>query len=207
VSTKIWNAFRLRRGFDLWEVMTEIQERGRKRATATLAKFMWGLTENPANASAFGLILKLEADKSELARVMEISRATFLAYREQIGKSERNVFDLDVSVAVHKVGRRYLFRPFSGSGLLSSTLAFMAKMPALEDYHYQNSSDRPEEIGARAWAARAATWDRAMYPNWNWRPFLALDVVSVNGWHEIDPGAELMRKAFIAANQAKKPSP
>jgi hypothetical protein len=36
-----------------------------------------------------------------------------------------------------------------------------------EDYHYQNSTDRPDDIDEKAWEARARTWDRVALRDWS----------------------------------------
>lgn len=36
----------------------------------------------------------------------------------------------------------------------------------LEDYHYQNQTDRPKNISAKAWNTRRKTWDKAIGPDY-----------------------------------------
>jgi hypothetical protein len=76
---------------------------------------------------------------------------------------------------------------------LSGSLAFLRRHKALADFHYQNQTDRPSNISAQAWGARARTWDRLL-PDDCWQDKLELSIVSVEGWFRIDPAWDLMRK-------------
>jgi hypothetical protein len=210
MSTKIWEAYRLREGYDLWDVLREIRLRAEKNAKKVLLKLY----------DALILDAKLEPEKRELligplALVPDLtdfdygraSRFVYDQYRTQIGQSARNVWDLDVAVVVRRASRRKLLLiPYPGSGLLWGTLGFLRRHKALADYHYQNQSDRPWNIPAREWAERAKTWAPLLEDD-RWSDKLVLEIVSVTGWHRIDPMVDKLRRDFLKAVRAKRAKP
>lgn len=42
----------------------------------------------------------------------------------------------------------------------------VVKLLDLDDYHYQNQTDRPESVSSRAWNNRAKVWDKAIGPDY-----------------------------------------
>lgn len=144
MSTKIYNAYRVEAGVDLFDVLHDI------RATA------WARCRKVIDG-----------------RNVEMLHA---AYVGQLGSSHRSDWDLDVSIAVHSDRSRWLLRAFAGSGLFSEVLDFLPKHESLEDWHYQNSTDRPANLSAIAWNARQRSWDRAF------ARMLTFEIVSPSLW-------------------------
>jgi hypothetical protein len=185
MSTKIYNAYRLRRGRNLWKVLEGIQDVAMHRCRARLAKLYDRMLQSPSEFDGFRL---------GALPYMDASRWVHSAYGAQVMKSLRDLFDLDVSVAVHNVDERYLFRAFPGSGLFHDSLDFLETHPALEDYHYQNQADQPSSVSNRAWNERRVTWERAMRPDGYFKMQLCLDIVSINGWSQVDPSVDMERR-------------
>lgn len=200
MSTKIWTAYRLTRGRDLWDYVHDLRVRAVGEVKKLLVKSYLDLLadwENSAKeyATANAMYkaarkIRLGHDKGgELDRYYPSGASDFLRemYLTQLGQTERSLWDLTVAIAARKSRRGWLLVPYPGSGLLQSSLAFMERLPYLEDYHYQNSSDRPDEVSARAWAERAATWDPLLDDD-VWRDRLDIDIL--HGWHgytAVDP--------------------
>jgi hypothetical protein len=183
VSTKIYNAFRLRSRRSMWTVTASIRVGAEKRCRAALVKLYRDIAANPK-----------EYDYAGGPSPFAISRWVRKQYEAQAFSGLRNMWDMDVAIAVHDVGGRTLLRAFAGSSWFARSLDFLERHPDLEDYHYQNSTDRPDGITARAWSERRRTWERAMRPDGTFTHQLALEIVSPPGWHRIDPGFEMARK-------------
>lgn len=66
-------------------------------------------------------------------------------------------FDFEVSAVVFPVKRR-MVGIFYGAGFFEDFL----KLPGITDYHYQNQTDPPEDVPARAWRKRAKDWDEVL---------------------------------------------
>ena len=119
--------------------------------------------------------------------ILQASRFTRSQFATQLTKTNRDEYDLSVSVAIREArDGRILLIPYPGSGFLSRSLRFMARMPELRDYHYQNSSDRPSHITASAWSERARTW-KPLLEDDEWGQKLVLEIVSYGGFSRIDP--------------------
>jgi hypothetical protein len=198
MSTKIWEAYRVREVHDVWEVLWDIRRRAEKNVRRTLTKLYDALiAEAKLPPEAHELLRTYATDRPidpERFGYLDASRFVVENFRKTIGRSERSIWDLSVSVAVRRGSRRrFLLIPYPGSGLLSSSLAFLRRHAALADFHYQNSSDRPSHITAQAWAGRARTWEPLLDDD-RWQDKLELSIVSVEGWFRIDPAWGLIRK-------------
>jgi len=196
MSTKIWEAYRVREGYDLWDALRDIRLRAERNAKRSLIKLYDALIED----------VKRDPEKRELLTgplapavgqdfdYLQASRFVHDRYRAQVGRTDGGVWDLDVAVVVRRANRRkFLLIPYPGSGLLNNSLKFLRRHKALIDYHYQDQSDRPWNVPAREWSERAQTWAPLLEDD-RWQDKLVLDIVSVTGWHRVDPIVDLMRK-------------
>jgi hypothetical protein len=206
VSTKIWEAYRLREGYDLWDVLRDIRVRAEKNAKKVLLKLYDALIADakrePENRELLLGPLALVPDLTNFDR-LTASRFVLDKYRAQTNQMDRGVWDLDVAVVVRRASRRkFLLIPYPGSGMLNGSLGFLRRYKALADYHYQNQSDRPWNIPAREWNERARTWAPLLEDD-RWQDKLVLDIVSVTSWHRIDPAVDLLRKQYLKAVRTK----
>ncbi len=190
MSTKIYNAFRLKPRHDMWTVTADIRAKVEKRCRFILTKVYGDIT---SNAKDYGYTGKRD--------MFSVSRWVLEQYKAQAFKYDRNAWDLDVHIAVHNVDGRILLRAFHGSGWFSSTIKVVERHRSLEDYHYQNSSDRPDNITARAWNERRRTWERAMRPDGNFIHQLVVEIVSPSSWHRIDPALDIIRRESLEARR------
>lgn len=212
MSTKIWEAYRLKSGYDLWAVLHEIRVKAERRARKKLTELYDALVqdfkkkENRVEVANF-----IYKDKKFARKAAEEKDWGYLhahdfvlrKYREQRAKSERNPFDLDVALAIrHKDGRFYMI-PYPGSGFLGGTLRFLAHHEALEDFHYQNQTDKPNHISTRAWAHRARVWNWLLDDE-RWDDKLVLDVVTADGFNRVDPWMHLVLTRARKRRRKKK---
>lgn len=195
MSTKIYAAYVLRDRRQLWSVCRKIRERCEREVRATLSGLYCSLINLATHAQGKPddpFVRHRAPDGSFDA--MDASRFVRDAYGQQLCRSERDEFDCTVCVAIRQArDGQILLIPYPGSGQLSRSLDFLARMPEVHDYHYQNAGDRPREVSAREWAARRRTWD-PLLADGEWRHMLVLDLVSYNGWRDICPAIEMTRR-------------
>lgn len=190
MSTKIWTAWRLTRGRDLWPLVPVIRARAEREVRRTLIKAYVGLLGEWRNSPAFHAACEKEYAAAWAFRAphrkepmklglgpTDVSDFVRAMYRAQLCQDERNTYDLTVQIVARKSRRGWLLIPYPGSGILQSTLRFLARMPELEDYHYQNSTDGPEEVSARAWRERRDTWSPLIADS-SFRDKLVIDILS-----------------------------
>lgn len=182
MSWKIHEAYRLRSGFDVWETAGKIRRSTLKAAHACLVK-LYPLILSSDVISEAGAILGRRPTNT-----MDASRVALTMYKQNRNSEERNAWDLDVSVTWRRLGRHWLMIPYPGSGYFAGTLEHLRRNRALEDYHYQTSSDRPSHINARAWAARGRVWERAHgEKDSNWGHMFSQNIITPSVWYEFDP--------------------
>lgn len=205
MSWKLYNAHRLRPGFDMWETACDIRTKAAKRVKDRLRTMYAVIVADwKASDTAGGDgVTRAEATKL-LGRVpngyFDASRLVRKLYTAQLSSYDRNVFDLSVCVAWRRVGRRWLITRFAGSGMFTDVLEFMTRHKALEDFHYQTSSDRPSNISAARWAARGRAWQIAHGDgnDNNWQNMLVTDIVSPTSWPYICPATDMLREEVDA---------
>ncbi len=73
-------------------------------------------------------------------------------YREAARQSERNYLDVEAGLNIWQDGRYAYIVPIGRAELADADYAV--------DYHYQDQTDRPENITARQYAARERKWEQ-----------------------------------------------
>ncbi len=73
-------------------------------------------------------------------------------------RSEGN-WDLECSVVLYPHASGKIYCQFFQEGVVEGYEKLWKKQPWIEDFHYQNSTDRPSKIPARKWNERRKVWD------------------------------------------------
>ena len=193
MSTKIWTAYRLRKPSLLWPLVRDIRKQGVKNVQTVLRgmyrEFAKGVdTAKPMYQRQHDFYAKLRTDPAEIEQQARLAVAHSIiqrAYRMNRTTTLRNAFDFDVSVSFRSNGRAVFLIPYCDWSMIS-VLNFLKKDPRLEDYHYQNQTDRPKHINPRHWGARKRTWN-AMLDASRWDDVLLLEVCKWDLWFKVDP--------------------
>lgn len=75
----------------------------------------------------------------------------------------RNSYDVDVSIVIYiNKSRHYIGLYCDSVSMLRGCLDFVKDLDFVEDYHYQNSGDRPDNVSARDWSNRKKVWSSFM---------------------------------------------
>jgi hypothetical protein len=140
MSTKIYNAYRVRRGVKLKHLIQNWHKQGTQNVYYRMRQ----------------AASRLDGGIKELKEKYLIQSKTML----------RSKFDFNGSITFRFSKGRIYVQVFEGDGLVTivgqkvkRALDFVGKDSRIEDYHYQNSSDRPEYISDREWKARRDKWD------------------------------------------------
>jgi hypothetical protein len=81
--------------------------------------------------------------------------------RETISKGTRNpALDFTASVSVHFLRRNTTLLLFYDDN--PDVLKFWNSLDFIQEYHYQNSSDKPDSISERDWNSRRQNWDKVL---------------------------------------------
>jgi hypothetical protein len=170
MSTKIWQAWRLPK--------TKLNEFLLMTRTATMEKFygqlddwMWCASKEEAKKRREAAAEKVKAKNDGVlpswwydddeTYLRERWRMVQERIKEASVSPKRMFHDADASLNIWIDGRYAYVIPYGEVALHSPWPDW------LEDYHYQNQTDRPEEITARQWTARKRAWDRIALDDWN----------------------------------------
>jgi hypothetical protein len=197
MSTKIWEAYRLKKDYDLWEVTTDLRHRAERNIKRSLAKLYQALVEDAKKQPKDRVWFPHEQDLSNFS-IMRAHDHVLKAYRANFGLRERDTFDFDVSITIRRTlrGKRYLLIPYPGSsGITGNALHFMRKHEALEDYHFQDQSDQPDNISSREWHERGRTWAPLLEDS-RWRDIFLIEVLSVSNFWTVSPAYDMMLKSM-----------
>lgn len=152
MSVKIWTAYRvpIKRLNEYLGLLNEATRRLFLETVDTHVKYlrwseikkeMWSWARDwgcPPNKAILGDVIAEHLDK---------------LYQEASAKSERSYFDMDAGVNIWLDQRYAYFIPVPGIRVRFPKTAYR------EEYSYQNSTDRPQHISARAYDARGQKWD------------------------------------------------
>jgi hypothetical protein len=189
VSTKVYNAYRVKRSSELWVVLRDID----RTATANVVAAINGVYDDiSARYDRNKDPLKREIEKKgpdypEVgARERLAQRLIRRLYRIQSSRMDRCGINFDASVTVRQNrGRFYLIWYADCLSPVARCFDFMDDDPRLEDFHYQNQTDRPDGISASAWAHRRKVWAEIYQAGWD--HFLTLVICDFDRYRTLDP--------------------
>jgi hypothetical protein len=120
-------------------------------------------------------------------------------YRDQSTKSERNEFDLDVSIAIRELDGGLYIIPRCDM-MMGRVLDFLKRDPALQDFAYWNNTDPPRGMrsgaGYARWEERGKVWEAL---DVHWQEFLVLELMTVSKFSYVEPWFyDLMEKQKLA---------
>lgn len=157
MSTKIYDAYRMPRSVDLLEFQTRLRELGMPmRHRLDAAETVESAALKLSDLDAFG-------DTS--AKPLHPVSAAIREHRKE--QRELSPFDSDhdphrfeVSFVPH--GEWVGFKLFTSRRDYASVVDALADEFAIEEYHYQDQSDQPENVSDTDWMARSKFWDGAV---------------------------------------------
>lgn len=189
MSTRIYNAYRVKQPSKVWDVVHAIFEQGQANVTQTLRDHYTHLVRTVDPEMKDYQEARAKSDSEELGFRLRWARdKTYKGYRENLTKLEWSTYSLDVTVCLYPHKGQYYLRTFcEGGSLFGKVLDFVETMPELEDFHYQNQSDRPDEVSARAWSHRKQVWDEISKVNHDIGLHVDLAICSWHIFRLIDP--------------------
>ncbi len=178
MSTKIYNAYRLRSRLDLWKFLRYVRRRAEQYARERIDAFADELhAAVDPTSRRFQELLPSHHCEWE---VREHIAWDFLhqAYRKADASNVRSRVDLSLALTVREHEGRYYFIAYEGDGMRGALTDLLDRSLLVEDFHYQNSTDRPDEISEAEWERRRRTWDAMGAGDDAWWNYLTLEIVS-----------------------------
>lgn len=200
MSIKVWTAYRTKPGVDIAQLVHDIRVKAHKNMAKLLVAEYKRLVSGAANDKQFRDVifntLGMPIKPDSRVSFSNISQYVRKMYGDQLNKSSKDWFDLDTAVVFRKVGNRWILVPYPGSGFLRTSLDFLKRDKRLDDYHYQDQSDKSAKCSDKAWKARGKVWDKLLDldgPGLFWDK-LALELMSFTGFYAVDPWLYLARE-------------
>lgn len=195
MSTKVYNAYRVKRGHNIFDVCEDIKRRGIENARQALREHYEKIRENPTFVFKMWLIDNKKDSKPYLRRY---GWAAEFIEREYAKSESTKVYDnsfvweyaMNCSLMVHENRGRYYIRALT-NGMMSGILDFLRDHEALEDFHYQNSTDRPESITAREWAYREKVWGEIFPTVPPYMRMMTVEIVTFDTFFRICPARQM----------------
>jgi len=204
LSTKIYSAYRVRKGADMWDVVHDIRIQGSENVKEALKKF--GSTHLSAVREDTDLFKKALDYYSHYERSQEITRklarikvATDILkrfYRINSTSSIRSPYNFDVSVGFRQYKGRIYVIPYC-DWTMGKVLDFLKKDHRLTDFHYQNQTDKPKHISEKSWDRRADVWN-GMDKDGLFQDVLCLDICRFDMYWQFDPSHDLVKEVLGA---------
>ena len=178
MSTKIYDAFRINIKADIKEIINKMRE----IAINTIANDAEYLYMAHAVTSVMALE-ESENNKNAAAALEEIQKNEFGLFTEmwmldKIKQAEtsreKNVLDCSLTAVATFDSDFWYIKFFSNSGFSNKILnKIIEEIKELEDFHYQNQSDPPEEIPEEEYNKRGQKWEELLpdYKPFNIFPF------------------------------------
>lgn len=221
MSTKIYDAFKFDKQYSVLEI-GQLADKWRKDLANIAEKeyaalyikqlvYYYDLYKIRGAELIEQLVKKTKEDSKEtyVTRMMEDMIANGYKYlmihidrylREIIKTDEFLSCKFRCKMTIHPIPRKTLCMIFAGNEFYN----YLANQPELKDYHYQNQTDKPDEISKKAWDRRRDDWDKAIGPDYipinHGLSITLLDPESSNGMcfitnsilHDMKNHAELM---------------
>lgn len=200
MSTKIYTAYKVRKGVDLWDTVHDIKIQGTEQAKEALKRF--GATHLSAVREDTDLFKKALESCSHYGRSKEATRELARAqvatniikrfYRISSTSSLRSPYNFDVSVGFRQYKGRIYIIPYC-DWTMSKVLDFLKKDRRITDFHYQNQTDKPKHISEKSWDRRGDVWN-GMDKEGRFQDVLCLDICKFDMYWQFDPYHSLVEE-------------
>ena len=173
MSIKVHRAYKLKKGFKLWEVLKDIKVKAEKEVSLVF----YVIGNNFVNQYLKGGkrrtelvkegVFSKDSDKDIFTIIdisflyQEVSLWLFNKYRNYLleNSKKRSVFDFSVCLNVYENKGSYYLIPYSDE-LMKMVWNFLKDDSRLEDFSYWNNTDCPNDIDIKEWNKRGRTWEK-----------------------------------------------
>ncbi len=198
MSTKIYNAFLVKDGKPqhLWPLLWKIQDQAEANIRNAFREHYLELVrqmdpDSPEYQAARAKTTIVEEVPFRIRYARDSIREGF---KKNTTESVRDTYSLDVVVAVYPYRGRTYLRTFAEScSVVGECLDFVREMPELEDFHYQNQTDPPDDVSAKDWAKRRRVWD-GITKYQDVGRYVTLEILNYNKLWKMDPIYDLARE-------------
>lgn len=173
MSTKIYDAYRIKKSTDILSVLVK----GKQIATTVIAndeKFLYQLHALSMVEASRTLEKNPEDHMAKRALKMNDENVIDIWWFEKVmGNAEKslehNPFDIYTSCSIFYDRNYWYIKFYPNYKFQYEIVDKLVEECGLEDYHYQNQCDPPEDISYAKYERRAKKWDILLAPDDNFR--------------------------------------
>lgn len=185
MSTKIYTAYRLKNGKNLWKFI----HKSKQQAKEGIEKILMDTYRRWLDDQEFlEKIVKNYNPEDYTSLAFEMSDYLTRKYKEQVTSPLRTPFNMDVSYTVRESKGRYYIIPYC-DGIMRNTLDFLREHEDLEEYSYWDNTDKPEEISQAKWNKRGDNWEKVIE---HWDNYVTVEILNLDIMPQINPIFQLL---------------
>lgn len=164
MSTKIFDAYRIKKSTDILNLLVK----GKEIAATIIANSADLLHLIHANTTITALdAIKNNPEDRRAKRVVELNEINDIDLwwiETQLEKAEKdpqyNPLDIYISCSIFYDRKYWYIKFYPNSKIQIQIVNKLVEEFGLEDYHYQNQTDPPENVPYKTYEARANKWDQ-----------------------------------------------
>jgi hypothetical protein len=171
MSTKIYDAFRIKKEIDIKDVITEMRSIASDVVSNSvdylylIHAFAAKTATEKKDTDKMAMEAYNDAINNDFGICLEMWMLSMVKTAET--SSKKDIFDCSLKAVCSFDEDYWYIKFFSNSGISRKMLnAIIKKLGVLEDFHYQNQTDPPEDIPEEEYNKRGDKWNQLL-PNWS----------------------------------------
>ena len=169
MSTKIFYAYRLKKKYPLMDMLLDLKEIAMRAVSEDgeylrlvhIHSILWMFKEYLTTNK-----IKYKECAEEYLKdknINRIDRVIIDWYQKEHNNQSRFALDVNLYCSIFFDNRYWYLKFYPNMNLEYKILKeWLKKYPEIEDFHYQNSTDPPEDISYREYEARDKKWDQLL---------------------------------------------
>lgn len=184
MSTKIYTAYKVKDSSKLWSILKDIKKKCQKNIKIKLSEIFTNTVANVNPNSIMYKNLIKEGFSDEEVRRTIADKTIRRLYRISSYSIYRSEYNFDVNIAIREYDGDYYLIPHCDM-YMSRVLDFLRRDKRLQDFHYQNQCERPNNITKKEWKHREEIWDEIDKNGWD--NYLLLEICSWENFYTLNP--------------------
>jgi len=176
MSTKIYNAYRVSKKTDLKELLKQMREIACDEASkdARFLKAVWRRCMQIVNANPKSVDWK-DDFKQEFG-IYQFEKVFFESRRD----NDERIADGSIEPVIWFDSKWWYLKFHSNSLFARNVEKRISQIPGIEDYHFQDQTDAPENISSAEFKRRGKKWDTLLDEDDSFSSFMTLPVFTAH---------------------------
>lgn len=197
MSIKIYDAFRIQDGVDLWPFLWRVRDQAQALAGQRLREhYLELVNEMDPSDRQYRKERRIDRERPEHSfRLLRAHRIVQSGYEKNTTSMVWDRYSLDISIALYPHSTGNYLRAFCQAGsVMGGVLGFLNTCLELDDFHYQDSADRPRKVLDKDWDNRRRVWEDITAQYRDIGNHVTLEIVSWGNFHLMDPWHTIARE-------------